>query len=510
MKQQFRFLYTLLLILGTSFGLVSCEEDTTGPGTTGEKPVITSFNAAPGAIDIGTSTTLSWVVTGATNITIDSGLGDVTNANQLTIFPSETATYTLRAKNGVGEVSKSVIVTVNNPSDPGAPNSPKALIATPGNPGIIGLSWTASAGSTAYLIERRGAGEFSLIKSVTINSHTDAGLYPGVEYTYRVRAINGAGARSGWSNFARAIAPGTAPVVARIELTPSHPTTLLPQQTVQLTAKAFDAQNNDLGLAQDIFTWTSSSILNATVTQGGLVTAGSAQGTAQVTAAVGGKTSNAANISVALQQNTTLVIFNRKWASQEDNWAVYNSALGSAGFDVLHDRGANSTPTSITYEQIEKYERVIYVSNDDNNLHASTRSLLKLFAAQANKRLILMGNSNQLSTDPSTLALFGLKAEGWRNSNSCNSTWTGGAGTAMEGFNFEYTGEKPYFSELVIADNNPGMSAFAGSYVSNSKAFVGAVQRTLASGTKVFFAGFVLENVQQNLRDDFMTRIMAM
>jgi hypothetical protein len=136
--------------------------------------------------------------------------------------------------------------------------------------------------------------------------------------------------------------------------------------------------------------------------------------------------------------------------------------------------------------------------------------LLKLFAQLPNKRLILMGNSNQISSDASTLALFGLKAEGWRNSNSCNSTWTGGAGTIMEGFNFQYTGEKPYFSELVLSENNAGTPAFAGTYVSNDKPFIGAVQRTLTNGTKVFFAGFVLENVQQNLRDDFMTRIIAM
>jgi hypothetical protein len=510
MKQPLHFLYALLLVLGTSFGLVSCKEDTTGPGETGEKPVITTFNAAPGAIDIGNSTTLSWTVTGATSISIDSGLGDVTNVNQLTIFPSETATYTLKAKNSVGEVTKSVIVTVNNPSDPGAPNNPKALVATPGNPGIIGLNWSASAGATSYLIERRSAGEFSLIKTVNVNSYTDAGLYPGNEYTYRVRALNGGGARSGWSNFAKAIAPGTAPVVARVELTPSNPTTLHPQETVQLTAKAYDAQNNDLHFAQDIFTWTSSSIINATVTQTGLVTAGASQGTAQVTASVGGKTSNAANITISLQQNKTLVIFNKKWASQDDNWAVYMSALGNAGYDVLYDRGANSTPTTITFEQIENYERVIYVSHDDNNLHASTRSLLKLFAAQANKRLVLMGNSNMISSDPSTLALFGLKAEGWRNSNSANSTWTGGAGSIFEGFNFEYTGEYAYFSELVLSENNAGTAAFSGTYVSNDKPFIGAVQRTLANGSKVFFAGFVLENVQQNLRDDFMTRIMAM
>jgi hypothetical protein len=505
-----RFLYALLLVLGTSFGLVSCKEVPNGPGETGEKPVIVSFNAAPAAVGIGSSTTLSWQVTGATSITIDSAIGDVTNASQITIFPSETTTYTLKAKNDVGEVTKDVIVTVNNPSDPGAPANPKALIATPGNPGIIALNWTGSAGSSMYVIERRGAGEFKQIKTVTVNSYADAGLFPGVEYTYRVRAVNGSGARSGWSNFAKAIAPGTAPIVSRIELTPTNPTTLQPEQTVQLTAKAFDASNNDLHFAQDIFTWSSSSVLNATVDQSGLVTAGNAQGTAQITASVGGKTSNPSNITVSLQRNKTLVIFNKKWASQEDNWSVYLSAFGNAGIDVLYDRGANTTPTSITLEQIQDYERVFYFSHDDNNLHASTRSLLKLYSQLNDKKLIIMGNSNMISSDASMLSTLGLKAEGWRNSGSANSTFTGGAGTAMEGFNFEYTGEYSYFSELILKETNPATPAFSGTYAGTEKPFIAAIQRELPSGTKVFFSGFVLENVQQNLRDDFIARLMAM
>lgn len=510
MKQQLRFLYALLLVLGTSFGLVSCKEDTTGPGETGDKPVIVSFTAAPGGIDIGSSTTLAWQVTGATSITIDSGLGDVTNANQLTIFPSETATYTLKAKNAVGEVTKDVIVTVNNPSDPGAPTNPKALIATPGNPGIIALNWTASVGSSIYIIERRGAGEFKQIKTVTVNSYTDAGLFPGAEYTYRVRAVNGAGARSGWSNFAKAIAPGTAPVVARVEVTPTDPVALRPNDTVRLTAKAFDASNNNLNFAQEMFTWASSSILNATVDQSGLVTAGNAQGSAQITASIGGKTSFAANIAVTLQKSPTLIIFNKKWASQEDNWAAYISAFGTASFDVLHDRGANTTPTTITLEQIQEYDRVFYFSHDDNNLHASTRSLLRLYSQLNNKKLIIMGNSNMLSSDAATLSLFGLKAEGWRNSSSANTTFTGGAGTVMEGFNFEYTGEYAYFSELILKETNPATPAFSGTYVSNEKPFISAIQRELPSGTKVFFGGFVLENVQANLRDEFIAKLMTM
>jgi len=509
MKQQFKHLYALLLLLVTSFGLASCEENTTGPGETGDKPVIVSFTAAPPAVNIGSSTTLAWHVTGATSITIDSSIGDVTGSDEITIFPAETQTYTLKAKNEHGEVTKDVIVTVNNPSDPGAPNNPKGLVATPGNAGQIGLSWTASSGSTQYLIERRGAGEFVMVKAVTINSYNDAGLWPGQEYTYRVRAVNGSGAKSGWSNFAKAIAPGTAPIVDRVELIPSSPSTLKPGETVQLTATAYDASNNNLNLAQDIFSWTSSSILNATVSQTGLVTAGSTQGSAKITASVGGVESNQANITVSLQSNKTLVIFHKRFLNgEQDDWTPYISAFGSAGFDVLYDRGANGTPTQITFEQIEKYEKVFYFSHDDNNLHASTRSLLKLYTQLEGTRLILMGNSNMISSDAALLSAWGLKAEGWRNSNSTNSTFTGKAGSIFEGFNFEYTGEWAYFSELVLKETAPATPAFGSTYISNDKEFVAAVQRDLPSGSKVFFAGFVLENVQQNLRDDFMTRLL--
>ena len=152
---------------------------------------------------------------------------------------------------------------------------------------------------------------------------------------------------------------------------------------------------------------------------------------------------------------------------------------------------------------------MFYFSHDDNNLHASTRSLLKLYSQLEGKRLILMGNSNMISSDAALLSSWGLKAEGWRNSNSANSSFTGVAGSIFEGFNFEYTAEWAYFSEIVLKDANPATAAIKGTYISNDEEFVAAIQRDLPSGSKVFFCGFVLEKVQQNLRDDFMSRLLA-
>jgi hypothetical protein len=510
--RPFQQLCLLLLVAASSVGLMSCEEDNPiDPGNSGSKPVINSFSANPTMIDVGASTTLGWSVTGATSVKLDSMI-DVTNQTSIELFPSETVTYTLTAKNDAGEAKSTVTVNVNNPSDPGAPANPKNLIATPGNPGIIGLSWTASPGATAYLIERRSEGQFGFIAIANVTSHTDAGLFPGAQYTYRVRALNGAGARSGWSNFAKAIAPGMAPVIKSIELVATSPKqTLRVGDTLQLFARAFDASNNDLRLAQSIFTWSSDNITAVTVTQGGLITAGTVQGAAMITASAGGKTSNTFTVNVSLQQNKTLVIYNKKWSSdQQDNWAPYTQAFAGQAVDFIYDRGANGTPTLITLEQIENYERVFYISHDDNNLHASTRSMLKLYANMDNKRLIIIGNSNMMSSDAAMLAMFGLKAEGWRNSGSINPTFTGGAGSVMEGFTFQYTAEWAYFSHMELHAATPGTAAFNATFAADDKPSVTAVQRTLPTGSKVFFAGFVLENVQQNKRAEFVTRLMGL
>ena len=133
------------------------------------------------------------------------------------------------------------MVTVNNPGDPGAPPPPLNLHAVPGNPGIINLDWGASNGAATYEIERRSNVLFLRIGIRTVTSYSDAGLLPGTTLTYRVRALSATGARSGWSNHATAVVPGTIPTVSKIDLIPTAPRTLKPGDTLHFRATAYDA-----------------------------------------------------------------------------------------------------------------------------------------------------------------------------------------------------------------------------------------------------------------------------
>lgn len=76
------------------------------------KPVINSFTASPSSINLGASSTLSWSVSYATQITIDNGIGGVSASGSTTVNPTETTTYTLTASNSAGQVSRSVTVEI--------------------------------------------------------------------------------------------------------------------------------------------------------------------------------------------------------------------------------------------------------------------------------------------------------------------------------------------------------------------------------------------------------------
>jgi PKD repeat protein len=75
-------------------------------------PVVVTFSASPTEIKTGESATLLWNVTGATSVTIDQGIGDVTVADTKTVSPTKTTTYTLTANNSAGTKTESVTLTV--------------------------------------------------------------------------------------------------------------------------------------------------------------------------------------------------------------------------------------------------------------------------------------------------------------------------------------------------------------------------------------------------------------
>lgn len=77
------------------------------------QPIIQSFTASPNLIVKGEKSTLSWgLVSNATKVEIDQGIGGVGTPNQVTVAPNTTTTYTLTAIGCGGTVPKSVRVTV--------------------------------------------------------------------------------------------------------------------------------------------------------------------------------------------------------------------------------------------------------------------------------------------------------------------------------------------------------------------------------------------------------------
>ncbi|HJW09428.1 MAG TPA: hypothetical protein VJ483_07305, partial [Holophagaceae bacterium] len=103
------------------------------------KPLIASFTAAPATIASGASSNLSWSVSGATSLSLDHGVGDVTGKTTVAVSPTTTTAYTLTATNGGGSSTAGLTVTVTVTS---------SGFLTPGDPGAADLTFTLSSQST--------------------------------------------------------------------------------------------------------------------------------------------------------------------------------------------------------------------------------------------------------------------------------------------------------------------------------------------------------------------------
>src|SRR5579864_321486 len=91
-----------------------------------ERPTINNFTAEPSTIERGQSSTLSWSISNATDMSISSGIGAVQSQGQRQVFPTNTTTYTLTARGPGGNDSRSVTVTVSTPPPPPPPTAPTA------------------------------------------------------------------------------------------------------------------------------------------------------------------------------------------------------------------------------------------------------------------------------------------------------------------------------------------------------------------------------------------------
>jgi len=74
--------------------------------------VVNSFEAGPGRIVSGGSSTLSWDVSGANTVSIDPAIGNVALSGTRVVLPAKTTTYTLTASNQAGSITATAQVVV--------------------------------------------------------------------------------------------------------------------------------------------------------------------------------------------------------------------------------------------------------------------------------------------------------------------------------------------------------------------------------------------------------------
>jgi len=140
----------------------------------GAKPTITSFTATPGTINSGSTSSLSWVTTGAASVAITPGTFTSALASGSTsVKPASTTTYTLTATNTAGSVTATAQVTVSA----GGP----LTITTASCPGgaqgasYAGCTITATGGTPPYTYSVSTNGNYPpLPEGMSLNSSTGA------------------------------------------------------------------------------------------------------------------------------------------------------------------------------------------------------------------------------------------------------------------------------------------------------------------------------------------------
>ena len=137
------------------------------------------------------------------------------------LIASTNYSYRVKAVDAANNVSVNYSNVANAttqaaPPDTIPPTDPTGLTATAVSSSQINLAWTAStdsggSGLAGYQVERcqgTGCSTFAQIATPVTNSYSDPGLTAGTSYSYRVRAIDGAGNLSlNYSNTASATPP---------------------------------------------------------------------------------------------------------------------------------------------------------------------------------------------------------------------------------------------------------------------------------------------------------------
>jgi hypothetical protein len=173
-------------------------------------PVDVSFRADHASITTGACTTLRWDVEHATAVYLDN-VGVVGHGTQ-EVCPATTTTYVLRVEAPAGDVTRSVTITVTTAADITPPPVPQPYVPADG----LVIDCTAKQ-VLAWLPVTDPSGvsyDVQLERQITIDQwdlvrewgsltgkQLEADVQCGIYYRWRVRARDGAGNVSAWSEW---------------------------------------------------------------------------------------------------------------------------------------------------------------------------------------------------------------------------------------------------------------------------------------------------------------------
>jgi hypothetical protein len=106
------------VVVGNGTGNATSSAATLTVTASATAPTISSFTATPATLPIGGgSVTLNWASSGATTLSIDNGVGDVTGLTSKAVNVAANTTFTLTASNAVGSASAATTVSLAAAAD---------------------------------------------------------------------------------------------------------------------------------------------------------------------------------------------------------------------------------------------------------------------------------------------------------------------------------------------------------------------------------------------------------
>jgi hypothetical protein len=195
----------------TDSGGLSSSATTRVTTTAAPSSSIIRFDATPNSILPGQSSTLTWLVQGATSVSINNGIGTVALTGSVTVSPAATTTYTLTATGPAGNSTATATVTVG-----AGVNTTAQIIRFEANPVTIQpgqqstLSWSTTGASQVSI---------SGVGGVTANGSTT--VTPSQTTVYTLSAT-GSDGKTVTAPITVTVATGTIPQVVVFVASPPN------------------------------------------------------------------------------------------------------------------------------------------------------------------------------------------------------------------------------------------------------------------------------------------------